>query len=348
LAAIGVTRLVSQIGQLVDQVGALGEQADSVALTTDAFQAFSAALRDAGVNADQTAALLGKAARSVGDALEGGKEQIEFFQRLNVGLLDAKGNAAPMADVMQRTAAAILAVEDPARRVALASQFMGKSGRDAIPALEQLAKGAAALGAEFEKEIIPAEVIARFDAFGDKVGQLKAQVRKEAAIAINDFFTPALMSELARLAEIFGRLGKALASALTESGGASDVLTDALRNTNNELEALANWWNDLTSGSDTINNALRLVTLEVMNLNQATADAIGFLRGLFGAANAAAFAAEAQQIRDQIQIMREAAAELAKLPKPEPAAPAGIIRFFTRTLAKVPRIITSWLPRREP
>src|SRR5665213_2785783 len=29
-----------------------------------------------------------------------------------------------------------------------------------------------------------------------------------------------------------------------------------------------------------------------------------------------------------------------------PSAFSGSIRFFTRTLAKVPRIITSWLPRR--
>jgi hypothetical protein len=32
----------------------------------------------------------------------------------------------------------------------------------------------------------------------------------------------------------------------------------------------------------------------------------------------------------------------------EPSARGGIIRFLMRTLAKVPRIITSWLPRRAP
>src|SRR6516164_3742124 len=32
----------------------------------------------------------------------------------------------------------------------------------------------------------------------------------------------------------------------------------------------------------------------------------------------------------------------------EPSAPGGIIRFLIRTLANVPRIITSWWPRREP
>src|SRR5512140_2143661 len=32
----------------------------------------------------------------------------------------------------------------------------------------------------------------------------------------------------------------------------------------------------------------------------------------------------------------------------EPSALAGTIRFLMRTLANVPRIITSWLPRREP
>ena len=30
-----------------------------------------------------------------------------------------------------------------------------------------------------------------------------------------------------------------------------------------------------------------------------------------------------------------------------PSTP-GVSRFFRRTLANVPRIITSWLPRREP
>ena len=32
----------------------------------------------------------------------------------------------------------------------------------------------------------------------------------------------------------------------------------------------------------------------------------------------------------------------------EPFSSGGSIRFLMRTLAKVPRIITSWLPRREP
>ena len=32
----------------------------------------------------------------------------------------------------------------------------------------------------------------------------------------------------------------------------------------------------------------------------------------------------------------------------EPSGPAGSIRFLMRTLAKVPRTMTSWLPRREP
>jgi hypothetical protein len=32
----------------------------------------------------------------------------------------------------------------------------------------------------------------------------------------------------------------------------------------------------------------------------------------------------------------------------EPSGFGGIIRFLMRTLAKVPRIITSWLPRRAP
>ena len=32
----------------------------------------------------------------------------------------------------------------------------------------------------------------------------------------------------------------------------------------------------------------------------------------------------------------------------EPSGSGGIIRFLMRTLAKVPRIITSWLPRRAP
>src|SRR5262245_33886270 len=77
LGALGVATSIEGIREFIRAVGDLGEAADSVALTTDQFQAFSTALTQAGVHAENTSTLLGKAARTVGDALQGQKQQAD-------------------------------------------------------------------------------------------------------------------------------------------------------------------------------------------------------------------------------------------------------------------------------
>jgi lambda family phage tail tape measure protein len=287
--AIGIFSIeqgIDKIRELVQEVGDLGEKAETMGLGAEQMQAFTVALQQSGVAADQAGALLGKAARTVGTALEGNKEAIDFFKQLNVGLIDAKGNAAEMADVVQRTAAAILKVEDPARRVALASTFMGKSGRDAIPALKELAAGADELRAKYADAIIPDDVIKRFDAFSDALLLAKQKAKAEAAITINDFFSPNLVAAIEQTIDLIGKAMAGLKGSTDAATTAGDQFALMVTRTNDELKGLVDW---LTSGTGWVHDMIKAWTEWGMVGDIVLTDLIGKLRGLFGAANAKDF-----------------------------------------------------------
>ena len=287
--AIGIFSIeqgIDKIRELVQEVGDLGEKAETMGLGAEQMQAFTIALQQSGVAADQAGALLGKAARTVGTALEGNKEAIDFFKQLNVGLLDAKGNAAEMADVVQRTAVAILKVEDPARRVALASTFMGKSGRDAIPALRELASGAEELRKKFADAIIPDEVIKRFDAFSDALLLSKQKAKAEAAIAINDFFSPNLVAAIQQTIDLIGKVMGSLKGSTDAATTAGDQFALMVTRTNEELKSLNEW---LSGGTGWVHDMIKAWTEWGMVGDIVLTDLIGKLRGLFGAANAKDF-----------------------------------------------------------
>lgn len=247
LGFVGFEQAIHQTLSLMEAVGDLQDKAQSLALTTDELQAFSAAMADAGVKSEQSGVLLGKAAKYVGDALQGSKESIEFFKGLKVGLVDSAGSADSMANIMQRTAQAILAVEDPMKRVSLASQFMGKSGRDAIPALEALARGSRELKDVYADQIIPPDVIKRFDDIGDALNRAKAAARAQAAIVLGDIITDGVVAAVIDAATAFKAMGESLAELKRQTadtsttGGALSKLGDAqsmIQSTKKELDLI--------------------------------------------------------------------------------------------------------------
>jgi hypothetical protein len=299
--AIGIFSIeqgIDKIRELVHEVGDLGEKAETMGLGAEQMQAFTIALQQSGVAADQAGALLGKAARTVGTALEGNKEAIDFFKQLNVALIDGKGNAADMADVVQRTAAAILKVEDPARRVALASTFMGKSGRDAIPALQELARGADDLRTKFADAIIPDDVIKRFDAFSDALLLTKQKAKAEAAITINDFFSPNLVAAIQQTIDLIGKTMAGLKGSTDAATTAGDQFALMVGRTNDELKSLNDW---LANGTGWVKDMIRAWTEWGMVGDIVLTDLVGKLRGLFGAANAKDFE---QGVQDKLEALK--------------------------------------------
>lgn len=219
LGTAGLGLSIEGVRQFIDSVADIGEAADKVQLSTDSFQALTAALRDAGVSAENTSSLLSRANQTLGKAFDGNKESVELMQRLKVGLIDLQGNAASFEQTLPRVARAILNIENPMQRASAAAAFFGgKVGKEAIPALQEMAKGTEALKAQYASEIVPEETIRRFDQLSDSLkGLAKESVVKFAEI-LDKTFTPELVQNIKEIATDLGKAAGSLNDFLKGQG----------------------------------------------------------------------------------------------------------------------------------
>jgi hypothetical protein len=211
LGGIGVGLSVGGIKAFVDSIGDIADQAAKVQLGTDSFQALQAAMRDAGITGETSLNLIAKASDTLGKAFDGNKEQVELLQRLKVGLIDAKGNAASFEETLPRVAKAILAIENPMQRASAAAAFFGgKVGKEAIPALEAMARGTDELKKQFESEIVPQAVIERFDRISDQLAGAAKQATVFAAITLDKLIPQETVTLIEEAATGFGKMADAI------------------------------------------------------------------------------------------------------------------------------------------
>ena len=197
LGSLGAGVSIAGAVNLVKQIGDIADEAEKVQLTTDSFQSLTSALRDAGISAQTTQSLLARAAQTLGNAFDGNKDAVELMKRLSVGLIDAGGNAASFEQTLPRVARAILDIENPMQRASAAAAFFGgKVGKEAIPALEAMARGTASLKEQYQSELIPAATIKRFDEFGDALDSLAKQTLVIFADEVNKAFSPATVKSI--------------------------------------------------------------------------------------------------------------------------------------------------------
>jgi hypothetical protein len=126
----------------------IGNQADMLGLTAEALQRVQAAAFAVGVDAEGTADLLLELADRAGDAMSGGGDAAEVFDRLGVSVTDAGGKLRPLQSILNEVADGFAAVESPIERVNLASALFGDVGRKMIPVLSEGAAGLKRLGDE--------------------------------------------------------------------------------------------------------------------------------------------------------------------------------------------------------
>lgn len=158
------------------KAGDLGEQADQVNLTTDALQAYRFAAVQNGVEVAQLDQAMIRLTATMGQAAQGGKDQIETFQKLGVKLLDAKGQLRATADVLPEVARGLLAMGSGTERNAMLTEMFGKSGARVVTMLQDWAQGtdaninkARALGG-----ILEADVINQWDKVKDSLARAGA------------------------------------------------------------------------------------------------------------------------------------------------------------------------------
>jgi hypothetical protein len=164
-----VSEIAGYINRLTDLAGGYSEVAESVGVATTSFQAYVLTVGEAGVSQEQFQKSLINLSKNINEATEGNKEAIERFKQLGVNILDTNGKLKPTEEILRLVAKALLEVEDPAKRVALAQQMLGKAGAASIPALQELSKSVDDLKAKFGRGIIPEEVSKQIDEFKDRM-----------------------------------------------------------------------------------------------------------------------------------------------------------------------------------
>lgn len=162
------------------QAGDIGEVASQLNLTTDQLQAYRFEAGQAGIETGQMDAAMIRFTNTMGAAFKGGEEQIKFFEKLGVKILDANGNLRSAGDVIPEVSKGLLTMRSETERNALMADGFGRSGARMVNMLEKWAGGNAALIASVREQggILDGEVIKSWDDVKD------AMVRAERAATV--------------------------------------------------------------------------------------------------------------------------------------------------------------------
>lgn len=175
LVGIGAgSGLVAMAKQAADSIGAIGELADQLGISTDSLQAFQYAATQVGLSQQELETGIARLTKTVGEAATGNKAAIDSFERFGIKILDARGNVRSTDDVLRDIADAMQAIDDPAKRAALATDLLGKAGQKLIPFLQE---GAAGIDAFIQQArdmgvVLDRETIAKADEASDKIAAL--------------------------------------------------------------------------------------------------------------------------------------------------------------------------------
>ncbi len=162
---LGIREVTSRLAEMWttarDAAVAIQDLSEQLGVSVKFVQASQFAAASNTVSLEQMGTGFTKASKIIGEATQGNKGAIDTLNAMGVKILDASGKLRSTESILSDSAAAILKVEDPAKRVALAMQLFGKTGAELIPMLKDLAMGqdvmatkAAAAGAMIEEGVL--------------------------------------------------------------------------------------------------------------------------------------------------------------------------------------------------
>lgn len=177
LPVIGVGGLLAMAKNAIDAAGGLGELAQQLGVSTDGLQALRYAAAQSGIEAGELDSALAKLTRSIGEAADGSKAQLDAFNQLHVGVLNAQGGIRSTEEVLRDVSDALAKIQDPAARARLEVDLFGKSGQK----LETVLAGGSGELDKFSESarqagvIIDEQTIAAADRLSDKLEGLKSR-----------------------------------------------------------------------------------------------------------------------------------------------------------------------------
>jgi energy-coupling factor transporter ATP-binding protein EcfA2 len=214
-------KLLSMGKAAIDSAAGLGELADQLGITTDGLQALQYSAVQNGVKLSQLEQGIQTFGKNIGQAAEGNKAMIDSLNNLGVKILDVQGNLRPTESILQNVAAGIVAIQDPAKQVATAVEFFGRSGARLIPMLGDVASGLDTMKGAAQRAgvVISDEAIAKLDALSDaserstlKIRELFAENAAGPLEAYEHAVDPLSDEELTRAAQVLLAEGISIAA----------------------------------------------------------------------------------------------------------------------------------------
>jgi hypothetical protein len=212
----GLTRAAAALpGAMKDAIDAGGRLSDQMARTGasgEKLVILERALKNAGVGAEKTVTLLGLMQKALAGINDDSQSTTEAFGVLGLSMEGLR--AQDPVDAMQAIGAAIMGIEDPAQRTALAMRTFGGAGAEA---LVLFADGKAFANAANQLGSLPAVLAknaARLDEVSERLGNLNTgwqQLATSAAAAV----LPAIERITARLQGMdLARVGEAIGAVI--------------------------------------------------------------------------------------------------------------------------------------
>lgn len=163
------------VGHQIEAGSRINDLSEKLGVGTDELQQFQFAAGLTGVASESAAKGLQFLNKNMGEALDGNKEAVETFKKLDVALKGADGQVRELGDVIPEIADAFEKMGSDQERTATAMKVFGKAGADLLPLLKGGAKGVAEFNAEFERlgGGMRKDFIEAADKAGDEIDKLK-------------------------------------------------------------------------------------------------------------------------------------------------------------------------------
>lgn len=247
-AAALAAAIIGAVAATVEAGSAAQEGAVKTGLSVEAYQELAYAAEQSGVPVELLEASMAKQNRMAAEAAAGNEQAAAAFDALGVSVTNADGSLKSSEQLFNETAAALAAIEDPAKRAAAAQAIYGESAAKLMPLLAEGPEGLARMREEAELLgiVLSDEDVAAADAFGDSMDMLKGVVRGLAF----DIGT-ALLPFLQRLVDGFKEwylanrelIGKGLTVLSTILGGIFRVIGEVIGVVNSLVESTIGWSN---------------------------------------------------------------------------------------------------------
>lgn len=143
--------LVEMVEKTVDLGRNLVITSEQTGLSTDALFQWQSAAKLSGVEADELAVSLRFLQRNAYEAATAGGEAGKHFAALGIHVKNADGTLKDGDTLLREMADGLEKTEDPAKRVALATQLLGRGGARMLPVLSKGSKGIEEMKEELEQ-----------------------------------------------------------------------------------------------------------------------------------------------------------------------------------------------------